>query len=105
MSQELAQDEADAEDYEIDALERGGSHQPLSAEDDDEDYEAHEGANGHNERKGLVRQENVVFAMGEDSEEEDEDGESAPKYRDREGSGSGSGTDQEGARKDRGKDD
>ncbi|WVQ74635.1 hypothetical protein IAR50_004236 [Cryptococcus sp. DSM 104548] len=90
MSQELAQDEADAdaEDYEFDALDlesgrgRGmGGHQALGQDDeDDEDV-----------RKGLVRgghgvgEENVVFAMGDDSDEEEEEGRrSGGGYRDSE---------------------
>ncbi|WWC87461.1 uncharacterized protein L201_002350 [Kwoniella dendrophila CBS 6074] len=70
MSQELAQDEgdADAEDYEIDSLEAGrglgvGGHRPLNQNDDEDEH------------SGLVhggRDGNVVFAMGEDSDEEDE---------------------------------
>ncbi|WWC69036.1 uncharacterized protein I206_102972 [Kwoniella pini CBS 10737] len=70
MSQELAQDEADAdaEDYEIDSLEAGrglGGHRPLNQDDRDDD----------DEHRGLVeggRDGNVVFAMGEDSDEEEE---------------------------------
>ncbi|OCF40543.1 major facilitator protein [Kwoniella heveanensis CBS 569] len=66
MSQELAQDEADAdaEDYEIDSLEAGrglgeSGHRPLGQHDDEEE--------------GLVGRSdgNVVFAMGEDSDDED----------------------------------
>ncbi|WWC60033.1 uncharacterized protein I303_102596 [Kwoniella dejecticola CBS 10117] len=72
MSQELAQDEADAdaEDYEIDSLEAGrglGGHRPLAQDDRDDD----------DEPRGLVeggRDGNVVFAMGEDSDEEEEHG-------------------------------
>ncbi|WVF66945.1 hypothetical protein IAT40_001688 [Kwoniella sp. CBS 6097] len=69
MSQELAQDEADAdaEDYEIDSLEAGrglgeSGQRPLGQHDDDED-----------EHQGLVGRSdgNVVFAMGEDSDDED----------------------------------
>ena len=87
MSQELAQDEAeaDAEDFEIDALERGEEgdesigmgHMPLRDhdEDDDDEEEADE-----EERVGVVKQngrrevgeENVVFQMGEDSDDEEE---------------------------------
>ncbi|RSH94248.1 hypothetical protein EHS25_004051 [Saitozyma podzolica] len=76
MSQELAQDEADAdaEDYEIDALESGRLHQRLpTGEEDGDDRDGDE-----EESKGLVNgrhkvgEENVVFAMGEDSDEEDE---------------------------------
>jgi hypothetical protein len=76
MSQELAQDEADAdaEDYEIDALESGRLHQRLPTGEDDGD----ERDGDEEESKGLVNgrhkvgEENVVFAMGEDSDEEDE---------------------------------
>lgn len=106
MSQELAQDEAeaDAEDYEIDALENGrgrglGGHQQLS-QHDDEDY-------GEDERKGLVRngvgEENVVFAMGDDSDEEEDHvhGHGRTEYRD---SGEVRGS-SEARSKNRGKDD
>jgi hypothetical protein len=94
MSQELAQDEADAdaEDYEIDALENG-MHRRLPTEEDED---------GDGEGKGLVNgrhkvgEENVVFAMGEDSDEESEDGhghasgvrrERTGDYRDDDGDG------------------
>lgn len=106
MSQELAQDEAeaDAEDYEIEALENGhgrglGGHQQLS-QHDDEDY-------NEDERKGLVRngvgEENVVFAMGDDSDEEEDHvhGHGRTEYRDSEEVGRSS----EAKSKDRGKDD
>ncbi|OXG12017.1 major facilitator protein [Cryptococcus neoformans Tu401-1] len=106
MSQELAQDEAeaDAEDYEIDALENGrgrglGGHQQLS-QHDGEDY-------GEDERKGLVRngvgEENVVFAMGDDSDEEEDHvhGHGRTEYRD---SGEVRGSN-EARSKNRGKDD
>ncbi|KIR28122.1 major facilitator protein [Cryptococcus deuterogattii 99/473] len=111
MSQELAQDEAeaDAEDYEIDALENGrgrgfGGHQQLLSQHD-EDYD-------EDERKGPVRngvgEENVVFAMGDDSDEEEDHvhghGHRETEYRD---SGEVGGSSELGrARsKDRGKDD
>ena len=96
MSQELAQDEAeaDAEDYEIDSLENG--HRRLPTHDDDEDGEA----DGHaSEERGLTKDrgglrgevgdESVVFAMGEDSDEEGSEGEGGTRkgngYRDEEG--------------------
>ncbi|RXK39801.1 major facilitator protein [Tremella mesenterica] len=70
MSQELAQDEADAdaEDYEIGSLEHGHSHMPLATEpqDDEEGVPLRHGEHGE-----------TVFAMGEDSDEEgykDDDG-------------------------------
>lgn len=83
MSQELAQDEteADAEDYEIDTLE-SGRHRRLSDEEID-GYSTIESdarslktlgsvAKGRG-GGGEVREENVVFAMGDDSDS-DEDG-------------------------------
>jgi hypothetical protein len=94
MSQELAQDEteADAEDYEIDTLE-SGRHRRLSDEEADADgYSTIEsdarslktlgsvtkGRGGG----GEVREENVVFAMGDDSDS-DEDGDHDGKgYKD-----------------------
>ncbi|XAO22907.1 hypothetical protein I312_101682 [Cryptococcus bacillisporus CA1280] len=111
MSQELAQDEAeaDAEDYEIDALENGrgrgfGGHQQFLSRHD-EDY-------NEDERKGLVRngvrEENVVFAMGDDSDEEEDHvhghGHGGTEYRD---SGEVGGSSELGraSSKDRGKDD
>ena len=83
MSQELAQDEAeaDAEDYEIDTLENG--HRRLATHDDDDEFVngGEEGDEGQKMVKGgrgggmrgEVGEENVVFAMGEDSDD-DEDG-------------------------------
>lgn len=75
MSQELAQDEGEAEDYEIGALERGGEfgHQPLGQHDEDDDLD-------EEERKGLVSggggpsgglpEGQTVFDVGGDSDEE-----------------------------------
>lgn len=76
MSQELAQDEheADAEDYEIDSLERG-THQRLGTANDD--YEEQEEGGNKGLGIGGVREENVVFQMGEDSDDEEEG-----KYKD-----------------------
>lgn len=91
MSQELAQDEneADAEDYEIDNLERGQSRRLSDEEDGDGDGYSNIdsdarslktigstiGGRGGSGRGGLgeVREENVVFAMGDDSDSEDEE--------------------------------
>ena len=92
MSQELAQDEieADAEDYEIDTLE-SGRHRRLSDEEAD-GYSTIESdarslktlgsvAKGRG-GGGEVREENVVFAMGDDSDS-DEDGDHDGKgYKD-----------------------
>lgn len=93
MSQELAQDEAeaDAEDYEIDSLERGtgagagggrpGSmHSRLATDDDDYDTDAREGGDappGYSRGPsgvGRVGEENVVFQMGDDSDSDDDGG-------------------------------
>lgn len=120
MSQELAQDEneADAEDYEIDTLE-SGRHRRLSDEEegDGDGYSAvdsdarslktlgsmRDGGNGKTRGGGgEVREENVVFAMGEDSDsEEDEREERGYKDVERrmrdEGSGSGNKRRESGA--------
>lgn len=87
MSTELAQDEADAEDYEIDAL---AQHRPEGlALEPDSDYQHIHGEPGtEDERKRLydgpsasggggarreIHDDNVVFAMGDDSEEDSDD--------------------------------
>ncbi|KAI9632189.1 major facilitator protein [Dioszegia hungarica] len=99
MSQELAQDEneADAEDYEIDSLERG-THQRLGTGDDidDGDDDGEEGGRKGQSGVGSVREENVVFQMGEDSDDESEaGGEGGRKrgggYADEPGAGAGEG--------------
>jgi hypothetical protein len=111
MSQELAQDEhdADAEDYEIDDLENGG-HRPLRQNDDGDDFGDDADDDDQDDRKrfnrgqggpgGQVRDENVVFAMGEDSDEESESNDGAgerakerSKYRDMGEDGDGDGVD------------
>ena len=89
MSQELAQDEdeADAEDYEIDSLERGQHTRLATGEEDAEDLQhipgdgppgysrtPGAGANGagSGQRRGVgANDESVVFAMGDDSDDED----------------------------------
>lgn len=81
MSSELAQDEgeADAEDYEIEALERGVSHQPLPQDEGryhgDADGDEREGLNGGGykmggDEEGEGGKGETVFAMGSDSEDE-----------------------------------
>ena len=101
MSQELARDEleADAEDYEFTELEngngRGHNHQPLPTEEDDFDGDLDEDARslksaklrGLGQKKNGVGEENVVFQMGEDSDDEGERSGSGgrgspPEYRD-----------------------
>lgn len=102
MSQELAQDEddADAEDYEIDNLEARAGLRP-SQEGYARPLGEGEGVGDEDERKrfmssagGEVREENVVFQMGDDSDEEGEDdlkrGQRRDGYRDMDKSGSGS---------------
>lgn len=97
MSQELAQDEneADAEDYEIDSLERG-THQRLGTGDDADGDGEEEGGRKAQSGVGSVREENVVFQMGEDSDDESEaGGEGGRKrgggYADEPGAGAGEG--------------
>lgn len=86
MSQELAQDEteADAEDYEIDTLERGSRR--LSDDEADADGYSNIDSDARSlktigsappgkGRRGVEEaDENVVFAMGDDSDEESDDG-------------------------------
>nr|ODN74282.1 hypothetical protein L203_06630 [Cryptococcus depauperatus CBS 7841] len=85
MSQELAQDEheADAEDYDLESLENGRglgyssfTHQPLSQhEDEDKDHErSHKRRNLVNASKGHDEESehDVVFAMGEDSDDDND---------------------------------
>lgn len=83
MSQELAQDEteADAEDYEIDTLERGVGGRRLSDDEGDGDGDGY--SNVDSDARSLktigshpprrVEEENVVFAMGDDSDSDSED--------------------------------
>ena len=89
MSQELAQDEdeADAEDYEIDSIERGAHTRLATGEEDAQDIDAPPGYSrtGGNGKRGVGdNDESVVFAMGDDSDSEDEDG-VKKGYRDDEG--------------------
>lgn len=114
MSQELAQDEteADAEDYEIDTLE-SGRHRRLSDEEENGDgYSTIESdarslkTLGSVAKGREVREENVVFAMGNDSDSDgDADGDHDGKgykdlerrMRDDQSSGRrGSGSEEEG---------
>ena len=66
MSEELAQDEADAEDYDMDALER----QPRSRDDDDEATLV-AGRRGHGPE--TVGEDSVVFEIGDNDLSDDED--------------------------------
>jgi hypothetical protein len=94
MSQELAQDEgeADAEDYEIDNLEgrsrrlsdeeEGGGDGYSTIESDARSLKTLGSVKGRGGGGGEVREENVVFAMGDDSDS-DEDGDHEGKgYKD-----------------------
>ncbi len=85
MSQELAQDEADADDYEIADLE---SSRPVHHDDNEEEGYGDEstgfikGSNGHSHDVG-VKAENVVFALeDEDSDGEGHVGKRRDEYRD-----------------------
>lgn len=66
MSEELAQDEADAEDYDMEALER----QPR-ARDDDDDATLVAGRRGHGPE--VVGEDAVVFEIGDNDLSDDED--------------------------------
>jgi len=65
MSDEIAQDEEDAEDYDMDALESRGQPHPLNA---DGIPQALPGS-----RRSLV-EDDVVFEIGEERDSDDEEG-------------------------------
>lgn len=90
MSTELAQDDADAEDYEIDDLEAQTGHVPLERSDsreyvhgeppaygDEDEEERKRLFTGHKGRRGTIGEndDNVVFSMGDLSDSEDDDDE------------------------------
>ncbi len=81
MSDELAQDEADAEDYDLDALER--------ARDDDEETLV-----GGRQRGIALPTDEVVFEIGEE-DHRDSDSESGRKGQSEETGGRGRGGNQE----------
>lgn len=77
MSQELAQDEneaEDAEDFEFDNLREGGreGHQPLTQGDDDDDEDDRKRYGRTRGARGDVNDENTVFAL-DDSDEDGSD--------------------------------
>lgn len=71
MSDELATDEADAEDFEIGSLTRSRLHAEEGRDGDKSDDEYDDGV-------GHVREDNMVFDIGED---EDEEGHTAKRAR------------------------
>lgn len=68
MSDELAQDEADAEDYDMDALERQGH-----GREDDDDAATLVNHPGRSQNRGAVGDDAVVFEVGEHDLSDDED--------------------------------
>jgi len=64
MSDEIAQDEEDAEDYDMDALESRGQPHPLNAD----------GIPQAPARRRSLGDEDVVFEIGEERDSEDEEG-------------------------------
>jgi len=73
MSDELAQDEEDAEDYDLEAIQ---DRSQLRQDDDDDDAATLVGGRqGHNPH--AVGEDQVVFEIGD----EDEDDEDAPKKK------------------------
>ncbi|KAL1748972.1 lung seven transmembrane receptor-domain-containing protein [Schizophyllum fasciatum] len=82
MSEELAQDEEDAEDYDLEALERRG-YGRAHGEDDDEEDGAHAGARGSRRRDddeatlvgaargGPVGEDAVVFEIGDEDDDDE----------------------------------
>jgi hypothetical protein len=73
MSDELAQDEPDAEDYDMANLEQraGRPRGPAHPDDDDEEDDAATLVGGR--RGAIARDEEIVFEIGEDGEDEDEE--------------------------------
>lgn len=64
MSDELAQDEEEAEDYDMDALESRGQPHPLNAD----------GIPQAPTRRRSLGEEDVVFEIGEERDSDDEEG-------------------------------
>lgn len=110
MSQELAQDEHeadDAEDFEFDTLENREGHQPINQGEDDDDEEDERKRFGRTRgAKGEVGDENTVFAL-DDSDEEGSDnegraghkGRKSGEYRDADDGSDEEGGEKEGLKK------
>lgn len=64
MSDEIAQDEEEAEDYDMDALESRGQPHPLNAD----------GIPQAPPRRRSLGEEDVVFEIGEERDSDDEEG-------------------------------
>lgn len=67
MSDEIAQDEEDAEDYDLESME----HRPRGRDDDDDDDATLVGT--RRAGNGSIAEDHVVFEIG-DEDDEDEDG-------------------------------
>lgn len=74
MSEELAQEDEDAEDYDMEALERRSRLRNLETgeEDDDDDATLVAGRRGGVRREPVVGDDAVVFEIGDHEEDEDE---------------------------------
>lgn len=68
MSDEIAQDEEDAEDYDLEAIQ---SRSRPPQEDDDDDATLVGGRRGHG--PGPLPEENVVFEIGDEDDDDDDD--------------------------------
>lgn len=80
MSEELAQDEADAEDYDMESLQRHGARPgPGHPDEDDED----DAATLVGSRRGApVADDNVVFEIGdEDAHASEDEEDKSPRPR------------------------
>jgi len=75
MSDEIAQDEEDAEDYDLEAIQDRGQHRQLQDDDDDDAATLVGGRQGHNPH--AVGEDQVVFEIGDEDDEDDD----APKRK------------------------
>ena len=79
MSQELAQDEDEAEDYEIGDLESG--HRPLPDEEEEERGDGTKPYGRQGGPRGEINEESTVFAL-DDSDDESDEGDEGDKRKD-----------------------
>jgi len=69
MSDEIAQDEEDAEDYDLEAIQ---SRTPVRDDDDDDDDDAATLVGGRRGNPNSLTEDNVVFEIGDEDDDDDE---------------------------------